>query len=50
MSRPLDARRALASDRGDEVARVRVDSVALYHSRLSPKGPGYTPLARAKLN
>jgi RNA 2',3'-cyclic 3'-phosphodiesterase len=48
-SRPLDARRALASDSGEEVARVRVDSVALYQSRLSPKGPDYTPLARAKL-
>lgn len=48
-SRPLDARRALASDSGEEVARVCVDSVALYHSRLSPKGPDYTPLARAKL-
>src|SRR5258708_5338652 len=32
-SRPMDARRALASDCGEEIARVRVDSVALYHSR-----------------
>ena len=48
-SRQMDARCALASEGRAAVARVLVDSVALYHSRLSPRGPDYAPLARAKL-
>ncbi len=48
-SRPSDARRAVEADRGGDVARIRVDHVTLYHSRLSPEGPGYTALARATL-
>jgi 2'-5' RNA ligase len=48
-SRPSAARRALASDRGAEIARVWVESVVLFQSRLSSKAPEYTRLARATL-
>lgn len=48
-ARPAAARRALAADRGDEIARVRVTVVTLYQSRLSPQGASYAPLARAAL-
>jgi RNA 2',3'-cyclic 3'-phosphodiesterase len=49
-ARPSDRRRLLASA-GDErrIARVAVDHATLYHSRPSPAGSIYTPLARANL-
>jgi 2'-5' RNA ligase len=31
------------------LGRCRIDHVTLYESRLSPKGPTYTSLARAPL-
>jgi RNA 2',3'-cyclic 3'-phosphodiesterase len=33
----------------DGVARLDVEAVMLYHSRLSPEGPSYTALASARL-
>lgn len=42
-------RRTIAADRGGAIARVTVDEVILYQSRLSSAGPAYTPLARAPL-
>jgi 2'-5' RNA ligase len=48
-STPADRRRALAADRGAEIARVDAAAVTLYQSRLSPSGPSYTVLARAAL-
>ena len=48
-SRAIDGRRALAAERGGEVARVYVDHATLHHSRLSSAGPRYTTLARATL-
>jgi 2'-5' RNA ligase len=47
-SRPADRERVLSAD-SRAVARVNVDRVALYQSRLSPAGPAYTSLARATL-
>jgi 2'-5' RNA ligase len=44
-----ESRRVLALDRGNAVATVTVEHLALYESRLSPKGPTYTTLARANL-
>lgn len=48
--RPADARRLRATDRGLEIARVVVDHVTLFESRLSTRGARYTPLARATLS
>jgi 2'-5' RNA ligase len=31
------------------VGSVRVDAITLFHSKLSPKGPTYTPLLRLAL-
>jgi 2'-5' RNA ligase len=47
--RPSERARALALDRRETVTESAVDSVALYHSRLSSAGPTYTALARANL-
>jgi RNA 2',3'-cyclic 3'-phosphodiesterase len=45
-----DDRRGVASVGGvDNVARVRVESVTLYESRLAPSGPTYRDLAHARL-
>jgi 2'-5' RNA ligase len=45
-----DDRHCIATVGGVEaVARVRVESAALYESRLSPLGPTYRALARAQL-
>jgi 2'-5' RNA ligase len=49
-ARPADRARLRAIDDGAEVARVHVDHVTLFESRLSPSGPAYTPLARAALS
>jgi 2'-5' RNA ligase len=49
MSRSADRVRALDASRDQEVARVTVDSVTLYQSRLSPAGATYVALARAPL-
>jgi 2'-5' RNA ligase len=46
---PSDRRRALAADRGAQIARVDVAAVTLYQSRLSASGPSYTALAQAPL-
>lgn len=48
-SRPSDRQRVLDAATNRAVARVRVDAATLYHSKLSPAGPTYTPLARAAL-
>jgi 2'-5' RNA ligase len=48
-SRASDARRALAADPRREIARVAVDHITLYESRLGNSGPTYTALARATL-
>jgi RNA 2',3'-cyclic 3'-phosphodiesterase len=48
-SRPKDARRALAVGPETPTARVDVDHVTLYQSRLTSAGPVYTSLARATL-
>ena len=48
-SRPADRPRALSADPRCAVARVNVDHVTLYQSRLSPAGPTYTALTRADL-
>ena len=47
-SRPADRPRALSVE-SRAVARMNVDHVTLYQSRLSPAGPAYTALARATL-
>jgi 2'-5' RNA ligase len=47
-SRPADRPRALSVE-SRAVARMNVDHVTLYQSRLSPAGPAYTALTRAKL-
>jgi 2'-5' RNA ligase len=44
-----DVGRALAAGPDLPVAKVDVDHVTLYESRLSPAGPTYTALARATL-
>jgi 2'-5' RNA ligase len=43
------ARRLIAADRSDRVARLDVEEVALMHSRLSQAGPAYTALCRSRL-
>jgi RNA 2',3'-cyclic 3'-phosphodiesterase len=48
-SRPADRPRVLSADSRCAVARVNVDHVTLYQSRLSPAGPAYTTLTRANL-
>jgi 2'-5' RNA ligase len=48
-ARPADRARALAAGSTEAIARVPVSGVTLYHSRLSPAGPSYTPVARATL-
>ena len=47
-SRPADRRR-LPTVESRAVARVQVDRVTLYQSRLSAAGPAYTALTRAPL-
>jgi RNA 2',3'-cyclic 3'-phosphodiesterase len=44
-----EGRRVLALDRAQAAARLTVDHINLYESRLSPAGPTYTTLARANL-
>lgn len=48
-ARPADRRRVAAAERGLEVARVEVDAVTVYESRLSSAGPTHTAVARAPL-
>jgi RNA 2',3'-cyclic 3'-phosphodiesterase len=48
-SRPGDRRGILSQDRAAEVTSVAVTHVTLYRSQLSPQGPSYTALARARL-
>lgn len=48
-SRPADARHAVSADRHTAIARVMIDHVTLYQSRVSPSGPSYSALARANL-
>jgi RNA 2',3'-cyclic 3'-phosphodiesterase len=48
-SRPGDRRGLLSQDRAPDVASVDVNHVTLYRSQLSPQGPSYTVLARARL-
>jgi len=48
-SRPAAAARALAGAPHTPVARMNVDHVTLYESRLTAGGPVYTALARATL-
>ena len=48
-SRPADRSRVLSADSRGAVARVNVDHVTLYQSRLSSAGPAYTALTRADL-
>ena len=48
-SRQADRRPVAAAERDAEVARVDVDAVTLFQSRLSSSGPAYTVLARAPL-
>lgn len=47
-SRVAVARQAMAADRGATTPRMAVDAATLYRSRLTPTGPTYTPLARAR--
>ncbi len=49
-ARPADAARIRAIDNGREVARVHVDHVTLFESRLAPRGATYTVLAQATLS
>ena len=48
-SHPADSQRALSADSRAAVARVSVDHVTLYQSRLSPAGSTCTALTRANL-
>lgn len=48
-SRPGDRRGILIQDRAADIASVDVTHVTLYRSQLSPQGPSYTALARARL-
>src|SRR5919198_385000 len=45
-----DRRRVGEATKATTIARIRVDHVTLYRSRLSPSGSTYTPLARATLS
>jgi RNA 2',3'-cyclic 3'-phosphodiesterase len=49
VSHARDRRRALSTESRATVARVGVDHVTLYESRLSSAGPTYTVLTRANL-
>jgi 2'-5' RNA ligase len=49
VSRTSHARRAIDGRREAPVARLAVDAVTLFQSRLSPAGSAYAPLARARL-
>ena len=49
VSRPSDRRRALAADRGRDVARLDIEAVALIQSRLSSAGPTYATLCEGRL-
>jgi 2'-5' RNA ligase len=44
-----DRRRVADAASDGPIARIRVDHVTLFQSRLSSSGPSYTPLARANL-
>jgi 2'-5' RNA ligase len=46
---PDAARRVRTAGPHTPIARMHVDHVTLYHSRLTPAGPVYTALARATL-
>ena len=46
---PADRQRALSADPQTAVARVNIDHVTLYQSRLSAAGPTYSALARVNL-
>ena len=48
-ARPVDRRSVAAAERGLEIARVEVESVTLYQSRLSSAGPTHTAVAHAPL-
>ncbi len=48
-ARPVDRRRVAAREHSGEIARVEVDAVTLYQSRLSSTGPTHTAVARAPL-
>ena len=48
-SRPADRLRVLSAEFRAAVARVNVERVTLYQSRLSPAGPAYTALTHATL-
>ena len=48
-ARPIDRRRVAAAERGLEIARVEVESVTLYQSRLSSAGPTHTAVVHAHL-
>jgi 2'-5' RNA ligase len=48
-SHPTDRPRVLSADSRTAVARVSVDHITLYQSRLSPAGPTHTALTRANL-
>ena len=49
-SRPADRQRVLFAEPRAAIARLTVDHVTLYQSRLSPAGPTYTSLTRANLS
>jgi 2'-5' RNA ligase len=49
LPRADDALCAVAVQSGAAIARLAVDEVTLFQSRLSPSGSAYTPLARARL-
>jgi 2'-5' RNA ligase len=49
VSRGADRARALAAGGDGVIATIRVDHATLYQSRLSPAGPAYTALVRARL-
>jgi RNA 2',3'-cyclic 3'-phosphodiesterase len=48
-SRPSDRRRALAAAPASRIARIRVESVALFESRLSLAGATHVPICFARL-
>jgi len=48
-SHPADRQRARSAQTGTAIARMSVDHVTLYQSRLSSAGPTYTALTRANL-
>jgi 2'-5' RNA ligase len=40
----LRSARLLEGVTGETIGTTRIDTITLFHSRLSPKGPTYTPL------